>query len=191
MPENYNTFYFPWEMDLLQWFQTIHNPVLDKIEVAITYLAEKGLGWILLTLLILFFVKNKKPGITMCGALFFSVLFCNIIIKNIAMRGRLCWIDPTVSLLVEIPDDYSFPSGHTSVSFAAAVGLFQHYKKWGVVAIIVAVLIGISRLYLFVHWPTDVLVGAIVGTIAGLLSGMIVKHFYEKYPNFKVPFLEK
>ncbi len=191
MPAEFNTFYFPWEMDLLHNLQSIHNPILDKVMSIYTILGDKGIGAIVISLLVLLFVKNKKVGVTMGGALFFSLLFCNILLKTIVMRGRPCWIDTTIPLLTEVPDDYSFPSGHTTAFFAMAVGLVQYYKGWGIVALIAGALMGFSRLYLFVHWPTDVLGGAVVGTIAGLLSGMIVRHFYLKYPNFKIPFLEK
>lgn len=191
MPSEFTTFYFPWEIDLLQWFQSIHNPVLDKIELATTMLAEKGIFWIIITLLMFFVLKDKKPGLTAMGSLVLSFILCNLLLKNIMMRGRPCWEDPTVQLLVEIPDDFSFPSGHTSFSFACATAIFQYYKGWGALALVIAALIGVSRLYLFVHWPTDVMVGAIVGIIAGLLSGMLIRDFYKKYPDFKIPFIEK
>ncbi len=180
-----------WEFDILYWLQDFHNPLLDKLAFLFTMLAEKGIGWILLVLLILFLVKDKRVGLTGCGALCISFLLCNILLKNMIQRDRPCWIDPSISLLVGIPDDYSFPSGHSSCSFAAATAIFQYYKGWGLLALLAAMLIALSRLYHFVHFPTDVLVGAVVGVISGLLSGLIVRDFYRAYPDFKVPFIEK
>ena len=78
----------PWEMELLQWFQSQHTPLLDKVELGTTMLAEKGIFWIVITLGIFFFVKNKKPGISCMGALVLSFLICNLILKNIVQRDR-------------------------------------------------------------------------------------------------------
>ena len=85
----------------------------------------------------------------------------NGILKNVIARARPSWIDPSIALLIPNPEDYSFPSGHTLASFEAAIMIFLHNKKWGAVALIIATLISFSRLYLFVHFPTDVL-GAIL-----------------------------
>ena len=180
-----------WEFDVLHWFQTLHGPVMDKIALGFTMFAEKGIGWIVLILLIFFFARDKRVGITGMGAFCLSFLLCNILLKNMIVRDRPCWVDPSVELLVEIPDDYSFPSGHTSFSFAAATAIFQYWKGWGFLAFVLAALIGLSRLYLFVHFPTDVLVGAVIGIVSGLLAGLLVKDFYKKYPDFRIPILEK
>ena len=180
-----------WEFDVLYWFQSLHSPVMDKVGLFLTMLCEKGIFWIIVTLGMFFFLKNKKPGLTAMGALCLSFLLCNLILKHIVQRDRPCWIDPSIQLLVETPDDYSFPSGHTSFSFACATAIFQYYKGWGILALLLAAGIGLSRLYLFVHFPTDVLVGACVGIIAGMLSGMLIRDFYKAYPNFRIPILEK
>ena len=180
-----------WEFDILYWFQNMHDPIMDKIALAFTMMCEKGIFWIIVILALLFLVKDKRVGLTGCAALCLSVLLCNIILKNIVQRDRPCWIDPTVQLLVDVPDDYSFPSGHTSFSFAAAVAIFRYYKGWGFLALVIACMIGLSRLYLFVHFPTDVLVGAFCGIVAGLLAGMLVNDFYKAHPDFKIPVLEK
>ena len=180
-----------WEFDILYWFQDLHDPLMDKVALGLTMLAEKGIFWIALMLVILLFVKDKKVGLTGWVALCLSVLLCNILLKNIVQRDRPCWIDPSIQLLVDIPDDYSFPSGHTSFSFAGAVAIFRYYKGWGFLALVLAAMIGLSRLYLFVHFPTDVLVGAFCGIVSGMLAGMLVRDFYKVYPNFRIPILEK
>ncbi|MCR4798403.1 MAG: phosphatase PAP2 family protein [Lachnospiraceae bacterium] len=174
-----STFYFDWEFDLLYWFQSWHSPVMDKIMKCITLFGEEGIFWIVLSLVILIFCKDKRLGWTMAGALVIDVLVLNGLLKHLFERNRPCWIDTTIPLLVENPDDFSFPSGHTGASFAAATALFLRNKKWGVPALVLAVLVAISRLYLFVHFPTDVLVGVVVGVCAGIASFIVVNAFYK------------
>ncbi len=168
-----------WEFDLLYFLQGIHNPVLDAICVFLNY-AGDGPALILLMFCLLIFLKDKRPGFTIMLALLFSLLFCNIILKNSFHRDRPCWIDPSVDVLIPIPKDFSFPSGHSSATFATALAVLHYYRRWGIFAIIMAAIVGLSRLYLFVHFPTDVLVGIMSGITAGLLSGVIVKKIYER-----------
>lgn len=182
-----NVFYFNWEFDLLYWFQSIHNPILDKIVVVITSLGNAGIFWILLTLVMLIVCKDKKVAWTSALALLFSVLVINVFLKNMAMRARPCWIDDTIPLLVKNPKDYSFPSGHSSVSFASAVSIVQYakYRKQGIAAVILAALIAVSRMYVFVHFPTDVFVGTILGIVEAILAGIIIRFIYRKVEEKK------
>ena len=92
-------------------------------------------------------------------------LLGNLLIKNLVMRDRPCWLDPGIALLIQSPDDYSFPSGHTLASFEAAVSVFLYHRRWGYAFLALAVLIGFSRMYLFVHFPSDVLAGAVLGSL--------------------------
>ena len=101
----------------------------------------------------------------------------NLVLKPLAARPRPCWIDEQVKLLVAAPKDYSFPSGHSAASFAAAVSIFVMHKKEGAAALILACLIAFSRLYLFVHFPTDVLAGIAVGFICAFLAAKIQNGF--------------
>ncbi|MBO6215248.1 MAG: phosphatase PAP2 family protein [Lachnospiraceae bacterium] len=167
-----------WEFDVLYFFQSLHNPVGDAIWPLISLLGDKGLFCALTSVLILIFVKDKRVGLTMIGAWILDVLICNVCLKPLVMRDRPCWIDPTVQLLVETPDDYSFPSGHSGIMFSWAVSIFMYHKRFGIAAIALGVLVMLSRLYLFVHFPTDVLVGALCGTIAAIISYFIVKRFW-------------
>ena len=148
-----------WEFTILDALQQIHTPLLDKILVFITSLGNAGWFWIVLGLVL--------------GALIFSALFGNIILKPLVARQRPCWINETVELLVQVPKDYSFPSGHTQASFAAATALFTGNKKAGICAFVLAALIAFSRLYLYVHFPTDVLAGIVFGICCGLLSAFV------------------
>ena len=107
-------------------------------------------------------------------------IFGNVIMKNVFARSRPCWIDDSVKMLIKIPKDYSFPSGHTSVSFAGAFAIFLYYKKAGIAAFVLASLIAFSRLYLFVHYPTDVAAGVLIGLLCAAASFFIVKKIYER-----------
>lgn len=106
-------------------------------------------------------------------------------LKPLVARERPCWINESVHLLVAMPKDYSFPSGHTQASFASATAIFHVNKKAGVCAFILAVLIAFSRLYLYVHFPTDVLAGIGIGVICGLLAGVVYQEVLKRKIKIK------
>lgn len=101
------------------------------------------------------------------GGLVCCVVVGNLILKNLVARARPCSLNTTVNLLISAPTDYSFPSGHTTSSFAAAVIWYHADKRFGVPALILAFLIAFSRLYLYVHFPSDVIAGALIGAAIG------------------------
>ena len=173
-------FYFDWELDLLHWFQSIHNTALDWLVPKITMLGNAGWFWIVVTLLLLILPYNRKIGVQAAISLIITVIICNIILKPSIMRCRPCWLEPDVQLLVKVPHDFSFPSGHSNASFAVATAIFSRNKKLGIPALILAAAIAISRLYVFVHWPTDVLVGTIIGICGGIISYFIVDFIYKR-----------
>lgn len=178
--EQSRVFYFDWELDLLHWFQSIHNTVLDWLVPKITMLGNAGWFWIAVTILLLVLPLNRKMGVQAAISLILTVIICNIILKPSIMRCRPCWLEPEVQLLVKVPHDYSFPSGHSNASFAVATAIFTRNKKLGIPALILAAAIAISRLYVFVHWPTDVLVGTLTGICGGIISYFIVNFIYKK-----------
>lgn len=177
------------EIDILKWFESIHNPACNYIMYGFTLLAEKGIFWILLSLLMLTLLpkKYRKVGFTSGIALFFSIVFCNFILKNVVERVRPFWNEDGTAYIFEQLfglfdkiDDWSFPSGHTSAAFAAATAIFMWRKKEGIIALVVAFFIGVSRLYLNVHWPTDVVIGALLGITCGVLAFFVAKLFIKK-----------
>ena len=176
-----NIFYFNWELDLLHWFQSIHNSFLDFIVPKITFLGNGGWFWIVITLLLLILPFNRKMGVQAAISLILTFILCNLILKPSIMRARPCWIEPEVQLLVKIPHDYSFPSGHSNASFAVASAIFAQNKKLGIPALILAAAIAISRLYVLVHWPTYVLAGIITGICGGIISFFIVNFIWNKW----------
>lgn len=159
-----------WELSVLHWFESLHNPILDPVMKGLTFLGNAGCFWIALAVVLLFFKRTRKIGITMAVSLVLSLIFTNLIIKNLVNRTRPFVADPALlqTMLVKLPSDSSFPSGHTSASVAAAVAIFTRNKKWGIPAVVLAVLIGVSRLYLTVHFPTDVIAGLLLGIIYGV-----------------------
>jgi len=163
------------DFKILYFLNGLHNPVLDKIMVGFTMFGEKGIFWISLAVILLFFKKTRKCGLLMLISMFIGIIVGNGILKNVVQRSRPCWIDDSIKLLVANPKDYSFPSGHTLASFEAAITILLHNKKWGIAAILLAICVGISRLYLFVHFPTDVLAGAILGTIIAIAVYFVSK----------------
>ena len=168
-----------WEFDFLYYLQGLHNPVLDKIMVFITLLGDAGLIWILLAVALIFTKKYRKCGVTMAVALLIMLIVGNGILKNIFMRERPCWLDTSVRLLVENPHDYSFPSGHTFSSIAAATVILLRNKKAGVAAMVLAVLIAFSRMYLFVHFPTDILASLFLGAVTAVAAHVLVNKYYD------------
>lgn len=163
------------DMNILKMIQRIHNRLLDSIMVFITSLGDNGFIWIMISVILISLKKYRKCGVRVIIALLLSVFFVNVIMKNLFSRSRPCWVDKSINLKVKNPKDYSFPSGHTSASFAAAIVIFFNYRTGGIIALILASLIGFSRMYLFVHYPSDVLVGGILGWICGVLSYTILQ----------------
>lgn len=169
-----------WEFSFLYFLQELHNPVFDKIMVFITSLGNSGLLWIGLAIIMMFFKKYRKCAISIGIALVFKELLGNVILKELIMRERPCWIDPTVELLIKSPSSFSFPSGHTFDAFAASFSIYLNHKKEGVAAIVVAALIAFSRMYVFVHFPTDILGGMVLGIGVAVLTYFIVHRWVPK-----------
>lgn len=156
--------------------ESVRNPVLDKIMIFITSLGDKGMIWILATVLLLIPKKTRKAGMVSAVALLGSLLFNNMLIKNIVQRPRPYVTLEDLRIIIPRPSEYSFPSGHSSSSFAAAVSFYRLLpKKLGIPAIVLAGLIAFSRLYVGVHYPTDVLAGALMGIALSYFAQYLVE----------------
>ncbi len=170
-----------WEFQLLDFIrETMSCSFMDTFMRCVTYIGEAGWFWILTGVVLLFFKKTRKIGITMLGALILSLLVCNVTLKPLVERVRPYDIKAGIDLIIKTPHDYSFPSGHTSASFAGAVAILIYNKKWGIPAVVLAALIGFTRLYLYVHFPTDVLAGALIGSACAVVSYFVVKFIFNK-----------
>lgn len=153
------------ELQILLWIQDhLSSPALDWFFVHYTHLGDKGLMWIAIGLFFLF-QKNYRPlGALILLSLLGSLIVTNGILKNWIARPRPYSVFP-MDLLIDKNPEFSFPSGHTSASFAAAWMIFINKKRLGLYMLVFAVLMGCSRLYLFMHYPTDVIGGAVVGIL--------------------------
>lgn len=166
------------EFKILDFLQSIRIPILDTTMCFVTKFGNWGIVWIALAVVLLIIPKTRKSGLIVLVALIVDIFLCDLVMKNLFVRLRPCDINTTVQLLIPRPDGYSFPSGHTSSSFAAVTALFlAGEKKIWIPAFVLAILIGFSRMYLYVHFPTDVLAGIAVG----ILSGIIGKFFVNKF----------
>ena len=162
-----------WEFAILDMLQEMHHPVLTKIMAFVTMLGEAGWFWILLGVILLCTKRFRKCGVAVLLALVLDFLLANVILKPLVARPRPCWINDTVELLVRVPKDYSFPSGHT-------MALLLTEKKLGICSLVLAFLMGISRLYFYVHFPTDVLAGMVLGLLCGFAGVFLMKKLMKK-----------
>ena len=153
------------EMNLLYAIQNWHTPILDKLMVTVfnTIVGEKGQLWAIIGILLLFFKKTRKCGICVLAPYALAFAVGDFILKDLIARPRPCKVDDSVALLIKRPESFSCPSVHTALAFAATASVFLRNRKAGIPALIFAALVGFSRLYFFVHYPSDVLFGAVLG----------------------------
>lgn len=164
------------ELSILNWIQTnCRTDFLDKFLPAVSDLCAHGEIWILLAVGLLIHKKYRRLGMVLALALILDGLCCNMILKPLIARSRPFQLNLTVALLVSQPTDWSFPSGHTAASFAAVGALLAEKSRLWKPAFVLATVIAFSRLYLYVHWPSDVLAGALLGTFLGFLSSWLFK----------------
>lgn len=152
----------------------LHNPILDKIMIFFTNIGEGGAIWITIAIALLLTKKYRKAGITMFIALIFSQVIGEMIIKNIVQRPRPSTYIAISEMLIKKPNSFSFPSGHTS-SVECALVISYYFRNYGKYIWIPAILIAFSRLYLYVHYPSDIIGGAVLGLICGYIGITIWK----------------
>ena len=161
------------EFEILDFIYNIHNPVLDACMRFVTCLGDGGIMWIILGLVMCFIKKYRRAGATVLLALLMMLVIGNVTLKPLIARIRPYEFADHVSLIIAAPDDFSFPSGHTFASFASAVSIFMFHKKEGCISLILASVIAFSRLYLYVHYPTDILAGIVLGIAVAFISRAI------------------
>lgn len=166
------------ELAILDALQTWHSSVLDGLVAAFTSTSNHGELWILLGIALVCFRRTRKAGVGVLAAVALGAVVTNLLVKPLIMRPRPCDVNAAVTMIVPRPSGSSFPSGHATAAFAAAAALWftRDPKAPGALVAgvtIAAVLMGLSRMYCYVHYPTDVLAGALVGTLAGLTAAHI------------------
>ena len=164
------------DLPILDWIAAnLWCPVLDFLMPIITTFGDGGIFWIAISVILLFSKKYRKTGLSMAFALSMGLLVCNIILKPGVARMRpydfqMEYFTKEIQLIAGGMHDFSFPSGHTIASFEACTALMLGNKKFGIPATILAVLVAFSRLYLYLHYPTDVIASIILGTAFGILG---------------------
>ena len=160
-----------WDGGILLWIQeTLRTDWLTPVMKAVTFLGDSGWFWIVLALALCCFRPTRRAGVAAAIALLLSLLVNNICLKPLIDRIRPYELVEGLICLVSPPGDASFPSGHAGASFAAAAAMFPYLRRrWGVCLLVLAGLIALSRLYVGVHYPTDVMFGALSGIIIGVI----------------------
>ena len=154
---------------------------LDFIMPVVTLLGEAGIVPIVISLSMMCFKKTRKAGFVMALAILFGFIVGNLTLKPLVARPRPYTVDTDVVLLIDKLKEYSFPSGHTLVTFECALSLvFSGYRRVGTFATIMAFVVAFSRVYLYVHYPTDVIFGAILGSLFAYLAYVLVNAIYRK-----------
>lgn len=203
-----------WEMSFLLWLNSLHGTFIDKVFLVITLLGDKGIIWLTSGVVMLFFKKTRRIGVYVILTYVLVGGMNNYIIKKIAARARPFY-DTTISLgypsaralqeyvvatffgdglflgFGEIPDDYSFFSGHTVASVACATMMILHSRKIGIPAVILAALIAFTRLWHGVHWPTDVIFGTIFAVAITIGLFYLLRFLEPKVMNLLVKIFTK
>lgn len=175
-------------MNILQSIQQLDGEILLLIQrylrtdmltpfmKSVTFLGNGGWFWILCAVVLLAVPKTRKTGYAVALSLIFGAIVTNLLLKNIVARPRpFAEIEALIPMITK-PKDFSFPSGHTTASFAVALVMLRMLpKKFGIPAVVLAALVAFSRLYLGVHYPTDVLTGFVIALVGSMLSVWIVR----------------
>ena len=170
----------PFEFTILDALQALRCPVLDALAVFFDAAGAHGELWIALTVLALAFRRTRKAGFAMALALCLYMVSGHFILKPLFARPRPCDVNTAITILVKRPHGHSFPSGHTASAFAAAFALWLQNRKLGVPALVLAAFIAFTRLYLYVHFPTDVLGGLVLGIALGFFASWLVDSLANK-----------
>ena len=176
------------DLPILDWIQAnLQSPLMDKIMPIITMFGDAGIFWMVCAFILFLIPKTRRTGLGMAFAMMMGLLICNVLLKPLVGRIRpydyqIDVLGKTMDellvagkLLVDTPHDFSFPSGHTIASFEACVVLLMADKRLGIPATLLAIAIAFSRMYLYVHYPTDVIVSVILGSLFAIIGYAIAR----------------
>lgn len=166
-----------WVLNSIQ--ETLQCGFLDTIMPVLTHLGH-GVIWTILGWILIFTKKYRFNGISIITALTVTVIISEFIIKPLFLRERPYMMNPDFVLLIPEPSGTSFPSSHTSTSFASALQFFGINRKAGIAAMIFAAVVAFTRLYLYVHFPTDIIGGIILGLVMGFVVMIAGKKIQNK-----------
>ena len=170
------------EASIILWIQENLRGVMDGFWIFVTHLGDEGYLWIALGIVLLCWKKTRPIGFTVLLSLLFDFLLINVTLKGLFSRHRPFVVNELITPLVGGVSPYrSFPSGHSGGSFAAMLALSKWVpKKIGIPAIVLATMVALSRLYVGVHYSTDILGGFVVGLVCSIAAYHIVKHVMQK-----------
>ena len=176
------------ELAILDALPSIKTPLMDTFVAAFTWMGNIGQLWIILGIVLICIPQTRRLGVAVLIAFALGTLITSGIIKPLLMRPRPCDINPHVPLIIDRPFGSSFPSGHTTSAFASAFALlFMRHprapKALIIVVFVLAVFMAFTRLYCYVHYPTDVLAGILVGLLAAFLSAKIMSIYNTNHPS--------
>ena len=168
------------DFSILYALQSIRTEWLDSFMLFITSMAgDMGQAWVLLGILLLVYKKTRKLGLSILlsyAIVYFSIQYG---IKDLIARPRPCHIDQTIEMITKCSSSFSCPSTHTCWAFAGATCIYLFNSKAGKLVYVVTSLIALSRMYLFVHFPTDVLFGLVLGVAIGFASYKVVNLLFK------------
>ena len=158
----------------------LNSELFNKIMIFFTILGDNGMIWIAVALILFLNRKYRKIWVFSIVSLIIFALAVNVILKPLIHRPRPFSELTDITLLIKAPKDYSFPSGHTAASFVMVYIFFRHIKKYFIPVLITGILIAFSRMYLSVHFPSDILAGIIIGIFSGYAGEKVADGFYRK-----------
>ena len=158
----------------------LNSELFNRIMIFFTILGDNGMIWIAIALILFLNRKYRKIGLFSIVSLIICALLVNVILKPLIHRPRPFSELADIVLLIKAPKDYSFPSGHTAASFVMVYIFFRHIKKYFIPVLITGILIAFSRMYLSVHFPSDIIAGIIIGIFSGYAGEKLTDGFYRK-----------
>lgn len=161
------------EADILLWLESLHGSILDPAMAAVSLSATSGIVWFAIGIVLCWWTRNLKNGAKVMFAVLLAYAIADVALKPIICRERPFNV-LDLDVIGSAPTSWSFPSGHTASAFAGAMSLLLIDRRIGIPLVVYACLVGISRMYLCVHWPTDVLAGAIIGALAAVAVMLLI-----------------
>lgn len=164
------------DVQIMLWIQeNMRSEMMDTIMRFVTWIGDWMLLWSIILIVILVWKKQERSAKLITLSLALSFLFNQVVLKNIVRRHRPFVDHSTLQPLIEKPSSFSFPSSHSATSFAVASAIHWCKIKGYIFGYVLAILIAFSRVYLNVHYPSDILVGAVVGIVSTMIAERILK----------------
>ena len=170
------------ELAILDFIQNIfRSPLMDRIMVLFTTLGNEGIIYYILLVLLLINKKTRKLGVVLGISMLLNHILSNMTLKPLFARVRPFDVNTAVEIIIHKPSSFSFPSGHTAQAFTTAFAFYFSKSKYTKVMFIFACIMAFTRLYLYVHYPTDILGGIVCGLISGYIGYTLVNYLYNKF----------